>query len=89
MKPTERSAIARVPASGPGPNTATNSSAQTREFTEREVTNTNLANRFSARLGATLRAAISPIGTAIAMAIRVPSVAMWSVSTSARSVGPT
>ena len=60
MKPIERKAIANVPASGPGPNTATNSSAQTSEFTDREVTKTNFANRFSGRLGVTLRAASSP-----------------------------
>ena len=43
--------MASVPASGPGPNTATNSSAHTSELIEREVTKTNLANRLSAEIG--------------------------------------
>ena len=79
--------MAKVPASGPGPNTATNSSAQTSELIDRDVTKTSLAIRFSGRLGVTLRAASSPTGTAIAIAMTVPTVAMCRVSTRLFSVG--
>ena len=76
VKPIERKAMASVPASGPGPKTATNSSAQTSELIDREVTKTNLANRLSARFGVTLRAASRPTGTAMTIAMMVPSVAI-------------
>ena len=56
--------MVNVPASGPGPNTATNRSAQTSELIDRDVTKTNFAMRFNGRLGVTLRAASNPTGTA-------------------------
>ena len=73
--------MASVPASGPGPNTATKSSAQTSELIEREVTKMNFANRLSGGFGVTLRAASRPTGSARTIAMIVPSVAMCSVST--------
>ena len=42
-KPMERNAMAMVPASAPGPKIATNSSAHTSEFTEREDTSISFA----------------------------------------------
>jgi hypothetical protein len=42
-KPIERKAMASVPASAPGPKTATNSSAHTSELTERLDTSSSLA----------------------------------------------
>ena len=83
----ERKAIAKVPASGPGPNTATNNSAHTSELIEREVTKMNLAIRLSGRLGVTLRAASNPTGTASTIAITVPTVAICRVSIRLFSVG--
>jgi hypothetical protein len=75
--------MAKTPAAGPGPNTATKSSAQTSELTDRDETRTSWASVLSARDRHTLRAAISAKGRASAMPRIVPSVAMCSVSTSA------
>ena len=72
-----------MPASAPGPKTATKSSAQTSEFTERDDTRMNLATRLSVADGVTLRAASSATGTESTSAMTVPSVAVWKVSTSA------
>ena len=83
MKPIERSAIARMPASTPGPRIVTSTSAQMIALIEREETmisrpigRTNLA------LGVVLRAVRKASGTATATARSVPSVAMLIVSQS-------
>ncbi len=76
--------MASVPASGPGPNTATNSSAHTSELIEREVDEDEFGEQVEReRCGVTLRAASRPTGTATTMAMSVPSVAMCRVSMSA------
>ncbi len=66
----------RVPASAPGPKTATKSRAQISEFTEREATKMNCASQLRKGLGVKLRAARKESGTAIASARIVPRVAM-------------
>ena len=75
--------MASMPASGPGPKMATNSSAQTSELTERLDTSSTRAMKLSSRLRVRLPATSSPSGTAITSDRMVPSVAMCRVSTSA------
>ena len=75
--------MATVPASGPGPNTPTKSSAQTSEFTERLETSMTLAKRLSQRLCVMLCAARIDSGSASTIENNVPSVAMWKVSINA------
>ncbi len=85
MKPIERSPIATMPASTPGPSTVTSSSAQISELIERDDTMISSATgRTNRTLGVVLRAAMNATGTATRMASRVPSVAIASVSQSGR-----
>jgi len=84
-KPIERSAIATMPGSKPGPRTDTSNSAQISELIERDATIKNSAiGRSSSALGVVLRAAANAIGTASITPSAVPSVAMFSVSHSGR-----
>ena len=82
-KPIDRNAMANMPASAPGPNTATNNSAQISEFTEREETRMKVARRLRVRERVILRAASNATGSARAIESRVPSVAIWNVSINA------
>ena len=72
--------MASVPARAPGPKTATNSKAQIKEFTEREVTKTKRASPLRNGLRVTFRAPSTATGTAKASDSSVPSVAMWKLS---------
>ena len=85
MNPMERKAIARIPATCPGPNSATSKSAQTRALIDREETIRRRANGRTAGNGAVFRAARSATGTAAITARSVPKVAMVIVSHKGRS----
>ena len=81
MKPIDRSEMAMMPASAPGPMMETSSSAQMSELIERDETMMNSASgRTKATLGVVLRAARNATGSAMPMASSVPMVAMLSVS---------
>ena len=75
--------MASVPASAPGPNTATKNRANTSVFTERVQISTSRAIQFNQGHGVTLRAARKPNGSAIATPSTVPTVAMCMESSSA------
>ena len=83
MKPIECTAMASVPASAPGPNTATKNSAQIIACTERVATRMKRPMPLSTTERVMLRATISATRLAIATARMVPSVAVCSVSISA------
>jgi hypothetical protein len=73
MNPIERSAMAMIPASKPGPRIATSRSAQIRALTEREATMMKTATgRTNRTLGVVLRAARKATGTARRIASRCP-----------------
>ena len=73
--------MAITPANTPGPMMATSIKAQMSELIEREDTMTRSATGLTKTwLGVVLRAAQNATGTAITKAIRVPSVAMLTVS---------
>ena len=81
MKPIERSPMATIPASTPGPMIETSSRAQISELIERDETMMRSAmGRAIYRLDVVLRAAMKATGTAMMMPIKVPSVAMFRVS---------
>ena len=72
-----------TPAKTPGPMMATNSRPQISELIDREATISNSASgRTTRALGVVLRAAKKATGTAMTIAINVPSVAMFRVSQS-------
>ena len=83
VKPIECTAIASVPASAPGPNTATKNSAHTMACTERVATRMNRPIVFRTTERVMLRATSSATGAAKATARMVPSVAVCKVSSSA------
>src|SRR3546814_13710398 len=75
--PMERSPMAIMPASTPGPTMVTSISAQMSELMEREETMMKRATGLtSVTLGVVLRAARKATGTAMMIASKVPSVAM-------------
>ena len=77
----ERRAMAKIPASTPGPKIATNNKAQINELMEREATMRNRATgRMKMALGVVLLAAKKATGTAINNPNKVPRVAMLMVS---------
>ena len=83
MNPIECTAIASVPASAPGPNTATKNSAQIIACTERVATRMKRPMVLRTTERVMLRATMSATRLAIATARMVPSVAVCSVSISA------
>ena len=82
MTPIDRKAMAQMPAMGPGPKMATNSSPHTTVLTEREVTRINRPMNQVTTLGLVLRADKNAIGKAMITVAAVPRVAIWMVSSS-------
>jgi hypothetical protein len=81
MKPIERSAMAMMPASTPGPRIATSRRPQISALIERDETIMRSATgRTKRMLGVVLRAARKPSGVPRRIARRVPRVAMLIVS---------
>src|SRR5262245_29566082 len=83
VNPIECTAMASVPASAPGPSTATKNSAHTMACTERVATRMKRAARLRTAERVRLGAAMMATGVASATARMVPSVAVCSVSMSA------
>ena len=76
MKPTDRAATAKMPATAPGPKIATNSRPQITVLIERDPTRMARPIAQVKPLAVVLRAARNATGIASTTAIIVPSVAM-------------